>query len=584
MADAEMVPATSENNRREMARRLGPLITDVRQRRLPVEQKWLNGHAAWMATRKRFFYDSPQFKHFIPIARRAIERTVVRGVQSLFPVEPPFEVFPGDELDIQAGRSAESVRVYMTYLLTKRIQMRKLATMWLRSLMLYHRAIARNTVEVVELLTPHGRWAQVWPTSRAVDPFSFYVWPETAVDFSQALLVFEDMMLPWQEYDRQAQEGVAQRIQPDELTTPEWPLHITERLSDQSMTDPSTTRDGGRTRDGVPVGRFVSMTELYLRAQSVWFKGWLVWNVQDGPRLTRFHPAKYPEPPYRMALARPLPNEHYTSGMMDDLEPLQVLFNDQVNQSEEARVIASNPPVILDAADIGRTDSYVYGPRKKWFVTDPSKPPTTLSLPDTSLASVRAAQMTLALVNSLGGSNPSTEGQPTRGLPRAGGAVLSLLSLAMADTKELSMIVENELLTPTLADLHRLTLQFVPRSQLIKIPGTHAYPPQTISVDDLYGDWQLRWVGPQHAEEIRGRAQAIAQLAAGLAKIAPILQQQGWAVNWAALVKRAWRDTVGERGVEDIITPIQQAPALDPAMLPQLVTMLQQAGPGGPLS
>jgi hypothetical protein len=562
----------------ELAKRLGALVVDVRNRRLPQEEVWLDAHATWMGKPRRHFYVSDTFRHAIPLARRAVERFVVRAVQSLFPMHPPFEVFPGDEYDEQAGRSADAVRLYLTYLLEKRIPIRKLVTQQLRCLALYHRAVVCNTIQVVDA---EGMLPQVWPTSKVVDPFAFYVWPETVSDLGDALLVFEDVQLPWQDYQRHVRAQAAVPIDPGELGDPEWPTHLKERLAHIGVAEPSATKEGADAPKRL--GRFVSLSQVYFKSGMRWFKAWLAWNVAEAPRLVRLHPARYPRPPYHWALARPLPGEQYTTGMMDDIQGLQVLFNDQVNQGEEARTIAGLPPVAIDASEVNRTDALVYGPRRKWFLSDPMKNVRLVDIPDTSASSARAAQMTLALLNTVGGNNPATEGQPTRGLPRAGGAVMSLLSLAMADTKEASMIVEDELLTPTLADLHRLTLEFVPRQQVMRIPGTAEYPPQTVRKDDLLGDWALRWVGPQHAEETKARSQVIGQFAVQLAKVSQLLQQQGYMVRWDRLIKRGWRDTIGERGAEDIIVPLQDgtgAEGMDPQTLSTIMQMVGQGGGG----
>lgn len=586
MAELDPTPTeqlpTGEEQRRDLSKRLGDMIVDIRNRRRPWEQEQLNNHAAWRAVRieARAGYRSDLYKHYIPVARRAIERIVTRAVQTLYPQPSFFEVYPGSEFDLSAGRQADAVRAHLLYLLTARIKTRKLLTQLVRSLLIYQRAITKSAVQVVEAPV---RWAgqagmvrQVWPTVRAVDPLALYVWPETVTDLDDAVMVFEDLMLPWDEYQRAAARGVAKPLRREDLGAPEWPHYHITRLSHVGMGDPSSTSGsqadepaGGRP---VVAGRpqlFVSLTEVWFRSQGRWMMAWLVWNAskdrEGAPLLVRIHQSPYPMPPYRLAIARPLPGEHYTSGAMDDLEQLQQLFNDQVNQGEESRAIAALPPVGVDTNVFPRKDLLQWGPRKIWVGQgDISKGMHAMELPDTSASSVRAAQLTLALINSIGGAGGIQEGQPARGLPRAGFAVTSLINLGMADVKDVAEILEQELLSPMLSDLHRLTVAFVPRSQLIRVPGTEAYPPRTMSVEDLYGDWVFRWVGSQQAAANEIRSQKLLAGAQLLAKVEPLLQQKGYTVNWPDLVKMVWRDGMGERGLHNIVVPIPPGTAVAP--------------------
>src|SRR5882724_11744718 len=86
--------------RKNVLNALEPRLIDVRSRRRTIDEEDLRNHAAWRGIRTRFFYDSDNFKHYIPAARRAIERFVSRAVQMLMPTERFFEVYPGDEISL----------------------------------------------------------------------------------------------------------------------------------------------------------------------------------------------------------------------------------------------------------------------------------------------------------------------------------------------------------------------------------------------------------------------------------------------------------------------------------------------------
>ena len=532
----------------EAAVKLAAILTQIKDRRKTLEQEWLNSLAAWKNKRVRSQYSSPdsRFQYRVPAMRRVIERSVVRSTQMLLPNPQFFEIYPGHEFDVANSQAANAVRAYMLFLLTRKIQTRRLLTQITRSLLLYSRAIVKTGVKIE---TTKGV-KRVWPTVRPVDPFSFYVWPETASETDVVQMIFEHHMMPWQVYEaEQARLPQAiKKIPQSELVKPVWEYHIQERLANTGLTDPT---DVSVAQPETPE-KFLSLSEVWLRSQGQWFTLWLLWNHIDGPMLIRQHPSLYAEPPYRYALARPLIGEHYTNGQGQDIESLDVWFNDLINQMEEARTIAALPPVSVDPDEAPRTENMQYGPRQIWKVRPEFV--KMLDIPDTSGASLRVAQLVLGLINSIGGSGTVAEGQPSRNMPRAGYAVNQLVSLGMADIKDVAEILEQEILTPMLQDIYDLTLDFVPHDQVINIPGSEAFPdPRSITTTGLLGSWDFRWVGSLQQQDAQMRSQKLMSFAQLLVQAAPILQQAGYTVNWPDFIKSIWRDGLGERGLDQII-------------------------------
>lgn len=573
--------------KQEIADKLAPRIVDVRQRRRPIDEEDLRAHAMQHGVRGRYFYNSDTFRHYIPMGRRAIERFVVRVVQSLIPNDQFMECYPGDEVSQEAGRDAATTGAVMHWLLTRKIGVRKLAGMLTRCLLLYRRAIVKTSVVVtdasVDLGKFKGRLQEVWPTARVVDPFSFYVWPETSPNLEDASLVFEDVIMPYAEYREHAKKGRCDFIAQSDLTRPQFPYHHVTRLSISGFAEPqavssdmAAAQAGGKQKEKpLSLETEVSLTEAWFYSGDDLMTAWIVWNVHDSPRGVKFGKAKYPLMPYRLAVARPLPGETYSTTLASDVEPLQILLNDQFNQMEEARSVSALPPIALDPNLISRTDSIVYGSRKRWLVENPKDAIYPVPLPDTSKQSLGAAQNTMGLINTIGGASPLAEGQPTRGLPRAGQAVQNLISLGLADITDVATIIETELLTPMMADLHRLLLAFTPESQILRIPGTQAYQAKTLTIADIMGNWNFQWVGAQQLQAISTKSAQLLNFFAQLAKIAPTLEQQGWGVKFGPLVKRVWRDGLGERGVEDIVVPLSELLA-DPQVQMARKQALQQ--------
>lgn len=583
----------------ELIKRLEPVVQQVRDRRCSVERMWLQNHAAWRGVRTRFFYNSESFKHYVPAARRAIERTATRMRAMLAPQSDFFEVYPGDIFDMANGAASDSVAAFMEYLFEQRIRTKSLVAQLCRSILIYDRAITKTSITVEhwsEDVEGEVEHVDIWPTLRAVDPFSFFVFPETINDLDDAQLIFEDSMYPWSDYLDAVEQagGLIDSLERNDLQKPEWPTHHVERLQlglVSAPTDLNAGVDGDREkgRDN-EVGKFVFISEVFLKYQQTWLQIWIAWNLKDGPRIVRNHQIVGPRQPYRMALAREIPGETYTSCMMDDIEPLQVLLNDQVNRMEEAASIAAVPPTAVDPNRVTRADSLVFRPRAKWLVEPDGV--KMLDVRDTSRGSQAAVMSTLNLITSVFSPGGIVEGTPPRGSPRAGFAFSSMVNLSMADIKDLAETIEENLLTPSLRDLYALTIRFVPREQVIRIPGTAAYQPQNLTTYDLYGHWNFKWIGQLHSEDLQVRGQKIQQFLQGAASLMEPLMMQGSQLDIAQLLKMYWRDVLQERGIDRILVkmppqgaaPPMGPPGAPPGMPPganPAQMMAQMMGPGG---
>lgn len=576
-----------------LAQSVGPIIVQIRNRRqVSIEDQWLRAHHVWHGVQSYTYYNS-EFQHFVPAFRRSIERQVTRIVQQLIPSPQFFQVFPGNELDLQAGDRAQSNHRYMEWLLEHRVKVRRYVEQLARTFLLYTRCVSKTSVEIVDVPNiQFGRFVgslrQIWPTTRAVDPFNFYVWPETINDIEQASIVVEDVMMPWSEYQDAVKLKIADEIDRNLLGDPVWPIHMTMRLDVSGLGTPSEVT-GQSTQEGrKPKQAFVALSEVYMKGSGgSWAHLWLVWNLPDSPKVVRIHKSAYPRPPYRLGIARMLPNEHYTPGPAQDIEGLQILLNDQFNQGEESRAVATGPPVLVDPSLAKRADQYVFGYRRKWIAHKDGI--NMLEITDTSQSALRAAQFTLSLINDMGGQNPLTQGQPIRGLPRGSQAASTLINLASADIVEMAKVIEESVLTPTLQDLYNLTIAFVPPEQVTNIPGSEDFDPVAVSVADLWGNWHYKWMGATKFQDTQSQAAGMMNLLQNLLRAAPALQSQGWQVDYGTIFRVLWKDTLGERRLANVIrkmTPDEMAQTLQ---LMQAQAAATQSGktagsppPGGP--
>lgn len=577
------------NKQKELAQQLETVVNNVRKRRQPLLEKWINIHEAWKNNVKEQFFSSSTFNHQIPYFRRQVEKFAVRGAQMVLPTSDYFEVFPTDEDDEQSGKAAEATLMYMYYIFRKKIRTYSVVKQLFRTYVLYQRAIAKTGVKVVR----EDGEQRVWPTLRAVDPFLWFYWPETAASLEEAQIVVEDSFIPLDQYELEVENGRALKLDPKKIMAPTWPDDIVRRLSTEFFTPPeSETVVSTEEKKHKAIGEWIFRSEVWVRSNQGWRSIWIVWNYEGGPIVTRVSKTTYPRPSYRVALAREIPTEQYTSSIGDDLYKLQVLLNDQINMFLEAQAIQIAGPTAVDNTLVQRKSSLVYKHRAVWLVPPEGVRPIATHSSDISKSALTGMSSVMGLMDNFGGSNPMAEGQPIRNMPRAGFAVSSMMTMALADTKDVARAIEEEILSPVLGDIYNLTMEFIPKRQLIKIPRTQQMIGRKMTKKDLHGDFEFNWVGSLQMQDYQMRATRLLELMKQLGPlsqtIAQDLQAKGKQINWMTILKRLWRYGLGEQGADSVIEDIPQGQSMNPtaaaALLEQLGTTDMPGSTGGQIT
>lgn len=563
------------NDRKKLAEELAAIIPPIRSRRQPVLEKWLDIHAAWQNNRTRSFIDGGTFKNKIPMLRRQIEKFAVRGAQMVLPSSEYFEVYPNNDEDDEAGKNAEAVLSYLLFLFRKKIRIYSIVKQLFRTYCLYQRAILKTGVKLV---TEDGR-TNVWPTARAVDPFLWFYWPETAESIDLAQLVVEDAFITIDQYELEVANGRADPINRAEIADPTWPDDIVRRLAVQMITPPdSKTTASEDEKEHKKTGEWLFRSEVWVRSGNGWRFIWIIWNLDGGPRVTRVSTKVYARPSYRIAIAREIPSEQYTSSMGDDLVNLSTLFNDQVNMFMDSQAMEGAGPVAVDPL-LGRVKGMVYKPRAIWSVPPDSVKAVNTGAANTGRAALQGLNFTQSLTDSFSGSSPMAEGNTVRNMPRGNAGVSSMLSMSLSDIRDVARSIEEDILGPALPDIMSLTTEFIPSRQLIKIPKTADFAGGSFFKTKFEGDFDLNWVGSLQSQDNQGRAQRMMEFLKNLAPVMPQvmaeLQQKGKTINFAAMFKRMWRLGLGEYGADSLIVDLERG-----KMSPTVAMALAGAGGG----
>jgi len=574
------MPEQESELKQSLRKALTEQCVGIRERRKTVELKWLQNRASWMNTHyEGRYFPSPTDPHLydIPAARRTSERTAVRITKLLTPSVKWHELFPMRE-DISQERLSNTDN-FMSYVTKKKIKTRSNISQLSRCMLMYGMAVQKTSVQF--------QGTNVWPYQRACDPFSFYMFPETCPIAEEAEVLFEDFLFSYERYKTFVAKGLVDDYSRADFSTPDWPYHLTERLAYQGITHPTNMADISIEKDRVSrelqqtTTGFVSMTEMWIRRESVLYQVYIAWNFATPPtaRLVGFFRSAYDAPLYRMAIARPLPGETYTNEQYSDIRELDNIQRDLFNQLISATNYEQG--FLLNGTG-NRRDHWRLGNRNILDVDgDPRENMMFVEPPNTSGNILRTFQIVTAMIQSMGGSGSIAEGQPGRNMPRAGFAVHDLINLGMADIQDVAEVLEQEILTPGLADVYRVSALFIPQSQRMLIPGGKAFydgiagPSAVLRQEDILGDYEFEWVGSLQFQDENDRAQRLMTFISLAMQAEQNLMRQGKLINWAELIPMVWRYGLGERGLNRVIIDAPPQPSMP-------MGASAPGGPGGP--
>ncbi len=566
-----MATTATENSILELL--LAP-INSVRQRRKFIEAEWLLNYRAWQGWPSQSYtipLPDGAVHYFIPHARRAVERNVSRITKLELPTTDWFQVLPNDD---SSYSKSEAVQAVFNFFYTKKVKTKRLISSLSRCLFLYDFAVLHTSVKIEN--------EYVWPYHRDVDPFNFYIFPDTASTLEEALLIFEDRIIPLQVYNSlvnnsSLEYSLYKPLRADELVAPEWPYHLIERIAYRGLSNPSDFVQGTANYHKVSQSEiesakeqasnslsaksraFVSLSKVHFRVGSRWFLAEICNNLRY-PMIVRLDEDES-VPKYRWATVRALPGELYTNAPMADIRVLQNLTNTAMSQVEANRSIITEPPIAVDTSMVGRLEPYFFQNRRWWKVPgNPNDILKQLDVKDTTAEGIRAWQIYLAQINSLAGAGTIAEGQPGRNMPRAGFAVDSLINLALTDLEDTARTMEDELLTPGLSDCYHIFQQYVPDEQIFNIPGRAGEMPNSYETKDLYGDFTFSWVGALGFQDVNQRANKYMQFLqiASSPPVQEALAKQGLRIDLASILRTIYTYGIGERGLGNIVVNIPQ--------------------------
>jgi len=583
--------AESETVRERVRKEIVPLMEEVRQDRARLNFNWARYHKAWS---KEHEFQAYQGKSniYMPATKKGVETLVAQTVAATFPGDEFFAVEP--ERD-EWGDMAADVQV-LEQNRAEDAKVRQHAEAYYRQLFMKGNSPARvhwksKSYSTVKRTKAVEREAELYgslmsgeseletsyegPCFTPIPAEDFYAYPVTANSLEDATLVFEDFTEAKRCLVRDAERGKyvkSEVVAAGSDPIPEKQAADQERLSGQGMTPPQGTGQA-------ELVAYVDASHVYCdfdpSARSLEEERNPVpfcFTVTKDGKVLRAVEARFTCPgachPYVMGRLGQVVGRLYGSGVVEDIYPLQLLLNDQVNQAMDIATwvlnpgIVSNPNVLMGAL----TEFF---PGFQVLATDVNNAIKEFRPPQEMIQSSAVLMtQTQSWLQEMMGAMPVLSGgsAPGRAFRTATG-VGTAQTNAQLPLQQIVRSQETDTWQPSMKRFWALDRAFAKDPVLIAAGGPFAQQAaRSINPMQLYGDYRFRWNASTQLMNVQVRGQQIMQALQVLSNPATIqaLSAAGVRVDLAPLITRLMRDVFGFRDTDKILvkgapTPPQQA-------------------------
>jgi len=555
-------------------------------RRAKVEGDWTRYRNVYNLRRTQSFYDG-RSKLFLGVLKDAVD-TLTRIAKDSIMSDPYIAV--ETPLDSKFGEVA--VDFYKS-LLEDQAKIRGKVSMLLRQLYIIGTTCVKFGWKEVERqvkyrekssetgdreIKSRKQYECYGPTLDVVDMSHVYVWPETATDYNDLRMVWEDATITFDKLNVRARKGWYSQSAVDEV--------IHEKCDKLEKEKKATSQSKQETGNEIDLAEDeVDITDLWVRyrlpdADKEEDETW-VWVTYSGETILRVqeNPWWFNTPPY---LFGALFREHdyfYGHGIVEGLEMWQYMTNDLVNQTMDAGTFSLNPITIFDPAGVDDPDMYQIEPMAKWLIAPDAvrfeRPPAQMSIEGLNMV-----KFLINVMQDQSKANGIVSGSPREGMGRAVGTATGVSQIAAAGNSAVIDQVEEletQLFTPLLKMNEIACHQFMDDSVTIRMTGPDGVllTGRIIEPQDLVLSSDIRWIASLRLREKLSKSQQMLNLLNIAIGIPPDLaRQQGFEINYKDLLI----DTATGIGVDHANKYVHDLTVSLPGIPPELERELTNAG------
>lgn len=581
-----------------------PLMKDTRRDRRTLRETWLRYHRIWSATRDQEAYNGRDVTYFAK-GRKIIDNWVRRLKRDLFPSDTWFSV---DAMRQSYADRESPTYALLDYFAKGDAHLRRNSTPFLRQLV----TLGTSPIKVIwrhdedeldvlrEILDPDGNPTRklekvretvvrnLGPTFTPVDLFAWYVYPVTCASVEDAVLSFEDVLMPLPivkgrgDLDISPEDedlgtiydtdGVAQIVERmgdgysrSETMEDKWNAER-RRLADKGFTSPLNAKIPGSQKQvdiaqaiwrrldpktGVATRYLVDigMDEIILRIQELpWMHG-----------LPHILAGKFVE----------VVNEFYGRGLPEIFDRLQYTLNETGNQSLDSLTYAINPITVVDLYQVQDPTSLRYRPGAKWLASptavkafEMDAEPAVVGL--NALGTLMGAMDDLANIVPIGAPAGKARG---RGTQSTAGMQLAV-SEAQVDVHDVVESLEDQVYSPWLSRGHSLAIQYLEEPMILRIGGRGGVKVMEQKVDrlDLLGDFRFTWLGSSGAMNQQIKTGQMIQFMQVGGKIPQEqIAAEGKRIAWSKVISDFYTG-LGLPNVDQVIVDLHPQEGTDPTL------------------
>lgn len=535
---------------------LGPLLTAARDDRQEFDTLNQQLYNIWDCTTDIRWYLGRADIYF-PAGHRAIERAIAKQMARLFPTGNDTidvrSVPVGDETLERQATDLDAAKALMWYDLHHLIKLRKKFPAFLRQLnALGTSAWALDYVTSEELAAQSSRQTirlqqhptlnlqgnvgphpeEAGPRGRAVDLFTWYVWPPTTDDLLDAIVVFEDRLVTSDFLKAERDKGrftfTDQQLKDSEGKFPDnsvWgrsdrlagrtnvdnpeKLHVltyayalwdppqimaTEAPEGETAPPPTDSEEPGDNTRAFQFATIGADETLVLARQNPW------WHQRC---------------PYVYGRLYPWINETYGRALVYFIRKLQYQMNDTGRQTFDAQTYSLNPIAAVDPALVPDPEAMQYRPGAKWPVAPNSV--RWLTIPPTHRYGFESIRQLFEMIQESAGAATGGQYLPTLGIAKGAETATGQSLLVAASDIDVALVVnsiEEDVLEPMCTLIDATEQQFLPieGSRILRALGQKAIPllqdGMSIRRHQLQGTRTYVWTG-NHISEQREQFQKI---------------------------------------------------------------------------
>jgi hypothetical protein len=582
--------AESEEVRARVKKEIIPLMDECRQSRSQLNFDWARYHKAWS---KEHEFQAYQGKSniYIPATKKVVETLVAQTVAATFPGDEFFAVEP--ERD-EYGAMAADVQV-LEQNRAEDAKIRQHAEAYYRQLFMKGNSPARihwksknySTVKrkkAVEkedelyglLKKPELAVGYEGPCFTPIPVENFYAWPATANSLEDADGVFEDFTSTKRDLMRKAAQGVYVKSECEaagSAVNPEKEMADQARLASQGISPPQAEQTTVKYVDCSHVFCEFDPDAKEEEAEKN-PRPFCITVTKDG-KVLRVVEAHYTSPgachPYVLGRLGQIVGRLWGSGTVEDIYPLQLLLNDQVNQAMDIATWVLNPGIVSNP-NVLMTAVTEFEPGFQVLATDINNALKEFRPPQEMIQSSAVLMtQTQSWLNDFGMAPPVLQGgsAPGRAFRTATG-IGTAQKNAETPLQQIVRSQETDTWQPTMKRFWGLDQVFAKDPVVISAGGPFALAAKkTINPMSLYGDYRFRWNASTQLMNVQVRGQQIMQAlqVLGNPQTMQALMQFGVRVNLMPLIQRLLRDVFGFRDTDKILVQSPQQPPM-PGMPP----------------